>query len=529
MATTPQITSTTLWRLCAIVFVVVLSVVAVIAPLVSVLGRGLVWPDEVTRTYLVTVLRGTLWQATLSTGLVVLLAMPMAWAMVRVPGVTASALAVVVAVPFVMPAPVVATMFAVLCGRESWCAAVLGLHVPQGLALVVLVHAWYNTGVLVRVLVEAWHGIHGRYGAAAAALGANPWRRFVTLEWPLLRPACVAGVTLVFLYCVGSFGVVLLLGGGQVPSLEVETWRQTSQLLRLDVAAGLAVIQLMLSGGLLLIADRVQSPQPYDASAGYHQIPPHGATRIVAYLIQGCGLVCVVLPFVVVVWRLQYVTDWSVLWHLLNQPIRGSGLFMSPVAATLRSALIALAVAIIALVVAWMSSTLPAVVRMLTIVPVGISAVTLGLGYLLWFGGWGVLTAWWLVVLAHVVIALPLMTRQLTLARQRLARHYGWAAATLGATPLRQWYSVEVPLLRRAIIAAALFGFAISLGDFAASLLLTRPDAVTAPVYIARLLGRPGVLNFQLAQLLSLMLACCCLLVMTGAEFLVSARHQRAQ
>jgi len=172
---------------------------------------------------------------------------------------------------------------------------------------------------------------------------------------------------------------------------------------------------------------------------------------------------------------------------------------MSPVAATLRSALIALAVAIIALVVAWMSSTLPAVVRMLTIVPVGISAVTLGLGYLLWFGGWGVLTAWWLVVLAHVVIALPLMTRQLTLARQRLARHYGWAAATLGATPLRQWYSVEVPLLRRAIIAAALFGFAISLGDFAASLLLTRPDAVTAPVYIARLLGRPGVLNIPVS------------------------------
>jgi thiamine transport system permease protein len=86
-----------------------------------------------------------------------------------------------------------------------------------------------------------------------------------------------------------------------------------------------------------------------------------------------------------------------------------------------------------------------------------------------------------------------------------------------------------MPLLRRALVAAGLFGFAVSLGDFAASLLLTRPDAVTAPVYIARLLGKPGVQNFQLAQLLSLILACCCVVVIIGAEILLRVRHHSTQ
>ena len=214
--------------------------------------------------------------------------------------------------------------------------------------------------------------------------------------------------------------------------------------------------------------------------------------------------------------------------HLLNQPVRGSGLFVSPFIATLRSIFIATSVACVTLMLAWIASQLHPILRIVTMLPIGISAVTLGLGYMLLFGRWGMLTAWWLVILAHVVIALPLVMRQIMLARQQLAQHYVWAAAVLGAAPLRQ-YSVEIPLVRRALVAAGLFGFAVSLGDFAASLLLTRPDAVTAPVYIARLLGKPGVQNFQLAQLLSLILACCCVLVIIGAEILLHVRRQSPQ
>jgi thiamine transport system permease protein len=529
MATAPQITVTTILRLLAIVLIVTVSLVAVIAPLLTVLWRGAVWPDDTTRTYLLTVVRATLWQATLSTLLIIAIAVPTAWAIVRSPGVLASLLTVVIGVPFVMPAPVVATMFALVCGRDSWCASALGLTVPQGLALVVLVHAWYNTGVLVRVLLEAWYAIQGRYSAAASALGASPWRYMMTVEWPLLRPACIAGTTLVFLYCVGSFGVVLLLGGGRVPSLEVETWRQTSQLLRLDVAAGLSVVQLLMSGGLLLFANRFHPLRQLDELPVSQAPAQPVVVRVLAVVWQGVALLFVAVPFVAVIWRLRDVSDWSAIWHLLNQPVRGSGLFVSPVAATLRSVFIASTVALLTLVLAWIASQLHPALRFVTMLPLGISAVTLGLGYIVLFGRWGVLTAWWLVILAHVVIALPLVMRQITLARQQLARHYAWAAATLGASPLRQWYSIEMPLLRRALVAAGLFGFAVSLGDFAASLLLTRPDAVTAPVYIARLLGKPGVQNFQLAQLLSLILACCCVLVIIGAEILLRVRHQSTQ
>lgn len=517
MARNSQVARAHNWQKVGIGLSVAISVIAVVIPMLLVLWQGLVWPTAPTVIYVWTVLRATLWQASVSTLLVACLAVPVSWAIVKRPGIVASITIVVIAIPFVMPTPVVATMFAVLCARDSWCATLLQIEVPQGFALVILVHAWYNIGVLVRFMVEAWQHVQGRYTAAAATLGASAWRRFVTIEWPLIRPAYIAGVTMVFLYCVGSFGVVLLLGGGQVPSLEVETWRQIGQLLRLDVAAGLSMMQLIMSLILLYVSDTIYAPIVVDKSfRAWVPISRPVSWGAQTILVVSIGLV--VAPFVVSLWRLQAISDWQAVRSALSTPVRGSGLFVSPLDALTRSIVIAVAVALVTVGLGWIYSGAARWIRMLALLPLGISAVTLGLGYILWFGRLGVLAAWWVVVVAHLVLALPLVMRQLRVARARLAPRYAWAAATLGAPPLRQWYSIEVPLLRRAFIAAGLFGFSVSLGDFAASLLLTRPDAVTAPVYIARLLGRPGAHNFLLAQVVALVMAGVCVVVMVVAE-----------
>ena len=84
------------------------------------------------------------------------------------------------------------------------------------------------------------------------------------------------------------------------------------------------------------------------------------------------------------------------------------------------------------------------------------------------------------------------------------------AAATLGATPWRVWREVDLPLVGRAMLVAAAFAFALSLGEFGATALLSRPDLPTAPVAIFRYLGQPGALNYGQALAMStlLMLAC---------------------
>ncbi|NBU64150.1 MAG: ABC transporter permease subunit [Chloroflexia bacterium] len=122
------------------------------------------------------------------------------------------------------------------------------------------------------------------------------------------------------------------------------------------------------------------------------------------------------------------------------------------------------------------------------------------------------------------VLALPLASRQLAVARDQLAPTYTIAAATLGASPWRQWWSVSLPLLRRALVATGLFAFAVSLGDFAAALLLSRPDAPTAPLFLARLLGRPGGMNYAMAAALAVVLVLVCATIMISAIILARPR-----
>ncbi|MCY7303826.1 MAG: iron ABC transporter permease, partial [Thermoleophilia bacterium] len=80
-------------------------------------------------------------------------------------------------------------------------------------------------------------------------------------------------------------------------------------------------------------------------------------------------------------------------------------------------------------------------------------------------------------------------------------------AATLGAPPSRAWREVDLPLTGRAFAAAAGFAFAISLGEFGATVFVARAEQPTLPVAIFRFLGRPGEQNQGTAAVLAVVLA----------------------
>ncbi len=76
----------------------------------------------------------------------------------------------------------------------------------------------------------------------------------------------------------------------------------------------------------------------------------------------------------------------------------------------------------------------------------------------------------------------------------------------LGASPLKVWREIDLPVVSRALAAAAGFAFAVSLGEFGATVFLARPERPTVPVAIYRALGRPGAVNFGQAMALSVVL-----------------------
>jgi thiamine transport system permease protein len=87
-----------------------------------------------------------------------------------------------------------------------------------------------------------------------------------------------------------------------------------------------------------------------------------------------------------------------------------------------------------------------------------------------------------------------------------MPRHLKESAAVLGASPVNVFIHIELPLIARALLVGATFAFAVSMGEFGASLLLVRPEFTTIPVAIFRLLAQPGESNLGQALAMSSLL-----------------------
>jgi len=115
-----------------------------------------------------------------------------------------------------------------------------------------------------------------------------------------------------------------------------------------------------------------------------------------------------------------------------------------------------------------------------------------------------------LVPIAHTLVAFPFVVRSLLPALRGLNPDWREAAAVLGASPWRVWREIELPIIGRALIVAALFAFTVSMGEFGATLLIARPEFPTMPIVIFRLLGQPGALNYGQALAMSTLLMLVC-------------------
>jgi thiamine transport system permease protein len=159
------------------------------------------------------------------------------------------------------------------------------------------------------------------------------------------------------------------------------------------------------------------------------------------------------------------------------------------------------------------------------LLPLGTSAVTIGLGMLITFDtppfDWR--GRWWLVPVGHALVALPFVVRSVVPALRAVAPEQRWAAATLGASPWRAWWEVQVRRMLRPLAAAAGFAAAISLGEFGATSFLTRSGHDSVPVAIDHLLGRAGTIPRAQAFALATLL-----LLLTGTIVTLADRNERA-
>ncbi|MFE3325627.1 ABC transporter permease [Streptomyces sp. NPDC059176] len=508
-------------------------------PVTAIVGRGLQahgdWQfgrigDVLGRPDLLGVLWFTVWQALASTVLTLLIALPGAYAFARLDFPGKEVLRAVVTVPFVLPTVVVGTAFLALVGRGGLLDEQLGVRLDTTVWAILLAHVFFNYAVVVRTVGGLWAQLDPRQEEAARVLGAGrlaAWRR-VTL--PALAPAVAAAALMVFLFTFTSFGVVQILGGPGYATVEVEIYRQTAQVLDLSTAAVLTLVQFAAVGVILgvhawTVRRRETALRLVDPSRTAHR--PCGAGQ---WALLGGVLLTVVLLIIV---PLGVLVERSLgggggsggygfaFYEALQSAEASGGTFLvPPLAAVGNSLQYALAATAIALVIGGLAAA--ALTRRagrlvrgfdaLLMLPLGVSAVTVGFGFLITLDEppLDLRTSWILVPLAQALVGVPFVVRTMLPVLRAVDTRLREAAAVLGASPLRAWREVDLPLVRRALLVAAGFAFAVSLGEFGATVFIARPDNPTLPVAVARLLGRPGELNYGQAMALStiLMLVC---------------------
>jgi len=492
------------------------------------------------------VLGFTFYQAALSTFLTFVLGFPAAILFARFNFRGKSFLHALTAVPFMLPTVVVAASFNSLFGPRGWVHIFLpniNFQFIGSLTAIIAAHVFYNTTIVIRIVGNALSRLDPKLEQAARSLGASTARLWWNVTLPLVRPSLFAAALLVFLFDFTSFGVVLLLGGSKFSTLEVEIYLRVLKLPDLPLAALLSIIQLGCTLIFSIIYTRMVNRTSIQTAPRFSTSRPPKSLFEKFFITILCILLGAffVLPLASLPVRsltrleadrgqreeVQYGVTLDYYRELfINR--RGSLFYVPPIQAALNSlgyagltVLLSLALGFPAALALAKPTPLEKFLDPLIMLPLGASAVMLGLGFILSFGR--ALTSPFFVPIAHTLVALPFVIRTLQPAIASIPERLRHAAAMLGASPMRVWQTVDWPILLRATLTAAAFAFTVSLGEFGATLLISRPEYPTIPVAIERFLSQAGGLNYGQAMAMSTILMA---ITLTGILLIEKLRFQ---
>ena len=501
----------------------------------------------------------TFGQAALSTLLTLALGLPGAYLLARYQFRGKSILQALMGIPFVMPTLVVGAAFNALLGSRGWIN--LGLmnlfnltdppvQFTNTLGAILVAHVFYNTTIVLRIVGDFWSHIDPRLEHAARVMGANRWQTLHQVTVPLLLPAIAAASLLVFIFDFSSFGVILVLGGPRFVTLEVEIYTQTISLFNLPLAGALSLLQLACTLSMTVLYTRLASRLATPLSLRPQQFTQRRLlswrSRLFAGVMIGLLVGMLILPLASLalrsVIRLEpdrgqrvFQPGFTLDFYRELSINRRQSIFYAPPATAIGvsmgyagmtaglSLLLGLPTAI---ALTRSDSKLNRLLDPLLMLPLGTSAVTLGLGFIVALDQppLDLRASWLLVPLAHTLVAYPFVVRSLTPALRSIRPRIRQAGAVMGASPMQVFLRIDLPMVGRALTIAATFAFTISLGEFGATALIARPEYPTLPVAIYRFISQPGAMNYGQAIALSTLL-----MLITAAGMLAIERLRFAE
>jgi molybdate transport system permease protein len=223
---------------------------------------GLGFDDFVTPAML------TLALASLTTLVLLLVGVPIAWGLARWRGPGREIVAAVLTLPLVLPPTVLGFYLLLLLGPSGPGGVVAGLWGARTLAFsfpgLVFGSVIYSLPFMVQPARNAFEAIGDRPLEVAATLRASPRDRFFTIALPLSRAGILSGTVLAFAHTVGEFGVVLMIGGNipgktKVLSLAMYDYVEDLEWAKAHVlAAGMVIFAFLVIAATMLLERRLR-------------------------------------------------------------------------------------------------------------------------------------------------------------------------------------------------------------------------------------------------------------------------------
>jgi iron(III) transport system permease protein len=391
----------------------------------------------------------------------------------------------------------------------------LGMRMPglSGFSGILAVHTYSFSVYFYMLVAAALRKFDGAQMEAAATLGAGPWQIIRHILIPGLRPSFLGASMLTFMASMASFTAPLLFAGERrFLTLQIYFTKLNGDL---DMAAAQSVMLAAVSVLFFILARGVTGEQTSRAAtkgvSRKAQIALPSPVRRLAIVVAYSLIALSMLPFVVIV-LLSFAKEGSWTWQILPQEYTMQnylGFVSDPhmYEPVLNSTWMALTTMLVAgcagLGIAWgvyrnRARKVSRFVEVLLSSPYAFPGTVVAIALIQAYGGLGpingqssmdhgLLTIFggtlvgtvWILPLAYVIRTYPLVLQPASAALEVLDPVLPEAAASLGSSRMRTFWSIVLPAIRPAVLSGVLLAGIMAIGEFVASVLLysydTRP------------------------------------------------------
>ena len=424
----------------------------------------------------------SVYQALLSALLSLAVGLPGAWILANTQFKGKKSVKSIYGIPFILPSVLVVLGFVIFYGNNGLLSKLIGKnpHILYSFKAILLAHVFYNFPVVTTIVGNAMEKLDSRIEESARNCGAGELKIFFEITMPRLLKSVLSACCIVFLLCLSSFAIILILGGSpKLSTMEVEIYRLAKMDMDISKASSLCIYSTVITAMVLFLQNTLTDKTNYTEETVHSYSKKLSAFSFIYLILSVLFILCPVFSIV-----LRSFTSAS---------SRAGRLFVSLSAyknidlnCLLQTFLIALGSASVSTVLALGFMDYRGI---LTMLPLVISSAIIGLGYLILCVRIPSFHGALLIMAAHSVINMPFALKTIKNVHDKIPNQYKELACLEGSTDKRYFLSIELPILKNAIISSFLLCFSLSAGELNATAILGSSKTATIPMQIKHMIS----------------------------------------